>query len=160
MHPPVGWKMTPMETRAELRIDPGCLTASGAGSELEVVVPYTGPETTRAVLERAAALTAGLNAHILLVAVHTLPYPVPFVCPTLVHAHLVEQLLELAHCCPLIIQPLVVLARDRIEGFRYAIKPGSTVLVATYRHVWRTEEEKLARALAREGHKVALLHVA
>jgi len=148
-----------MEIRGEFRIDPGCLTAGEADGELEVVVPYTGPETTAAVLERAAALTAGLNARVLLIAVHTLPYPVPFVCPSLVHAHLVEQLLDLAAHCRLSVQPQVVLARDRMEGFRYVLKPGSTVLVATHRHIWRTEEEKLARALAEDGHKVALLHV-
>jgi hypothetical protein len=149
-----------METRGEFRIDPGCLTVGEAAGELEVVVPYTGLETTAAGLERAAALTAGLNARVLLVAVHTLPYAVPFVCPSLVHAHLEEQLLELASHCPLTVQPQVVLARDRHEGFLYALKPGSTVLVATRRRLWRTEEEKLARALARDGHKVALIYVA
>jgi hypothetical protein len=149
-----------METRGEFCIDPGRLTAGAADSELEVVVPYTGPETTAAVLERAAVLTAGLNARILLIAVHTLPYPAPFVCPSLVHAHLVEQLLELASRCPLVVQPQVVLSRDRMEGFKYAMKPGSTVVLATHRHMWRTREEKLARALAHDGHKVALMHIA
>jgi hypothetical protein len=146
--------------RGEFSVDPGCLTAGEAGGELEVVVPYTGPQTTAAALERAAVLTAGLHAQVLLVAVHTLPYPVPFVCPTLVHAHLVEQLMELASHCTLPVQPQVVLARDRMEGFRYALKAGSTVLVATHRHIWRTQEEKLAHALAHDGHKVALLHIA
>jgi hypothetical protein len=136
-----------------------------AAGELEVVVPYTGPDTTAAVLERAAVLTAGLDARVLLVAVHTLPYPAPFVCPTLVHAHLVEQLLDLASRSPLTVQPQVVLARDRMEGFRYALKPGSTVLVGSRRrlwrtHFWQTQEEKLARALAADGHKVALTHIA
>jgi hypothetical protein len=148
-----------VETRGELRIDPGQLAGAEAGSELELVIPYTCPEMTAAALERAAVLTAGLDARILLVAVHTLPYPQPFVCPALVHAQLVEQLMELASRCPLIVQPQVVLTRDRMEGFRYALKPGSTVLVATHRHVWRTQEEKLARALAHDGHKVALLQV-
>jgi hypothetical protein len=72
----------------------------------------------------------------------------------------VEQLMEIASHCPLEVQPEVVLSRDRMEGFQFALKPGSTVLVATHRHMWRTEEEKLARALARQGHKVALAHVA
>jgi hypothetical protein len=95
-----------------------------------------------------------------LIAVHTLPYPVPFVCPSLVHAHLVEQLLELAAACTLTVQPQVVLARDRMEGFQYAMPPGSTVLIASHRHFWRTQEEKLARALVEAGHKVALVHIA
>lgn len=148
-----------MGTRGEFLIDPGRLTEGRADDDLEVVVPYTGPETTAAALERAVTLTAGLNARVLLVAVHTLPYPQPFVCPTLVHAHLVEQLVDLASLCPLRVQPQVILARDLEEGFRFALKPSSTVLVATHRHFWRTPEERLARSLARDGHKVALMHI-
>jgi hypothetical protein len=148
-----------MGTRGEFQIDPGRLSVSRADGDLEIVVPYTGPRTTAAALERAAALTAGLNAHVLLVAVHTLPYPSEFVCPALVHAHLVEQLIELATHCSIPVQPQVVLARDRAEGFRFALKPSSTVLVATPRRFWRTPEESLARSLARDGHKVALMHI-
>jgi hypothetical protein len=47
-----------------------------------------------------------------------------------------------------------------MEGFQYAMPPGSTVLIASHRHFWRTQEEKLARALAEAGHKVALVHIA
>ena len=149
-----------MEIRGEFQIDPGSLTAGAGPGELEVVIPFTGPETTSAALARAAQLTSGLDARVLLIAVHTLPYPVPFVCPSLVHAHLVEQLLELAAACTLTVQPQVVLSRDRMEGFQYAMQPGSTVLIASHRHFWRTQEEKLARALAEAGHKVALVHIA
>lgn len=127
---------------------------------MEIVVPYTGPSSTAAALERAPVLTAGLNARVLLIAVHALPYPLPFECPAMVHAHLVEQLVDLASRCPLPVSPQVVLARDVQEGFRYALKPASTVLVGTARHFWRTGEEKLARSLAREGHKVALVYIA
>ena len=84
----------------------------------------------------------------------------PFVCPALVHAHLVEQLIDLASRCALTVDPQVVLARDRVEGFQYAMKPGSTVLIASARRLWRTEEEKLARLLAGAGHIVALVHIA
>jgi len=149
-----------MNIISEFQIDPGRLDMGGASGELEVVVPYTGLSSTAAALERVPVLTAGLNARVLLIAVHALPYPLPFVCPTLVHAHLVEQLVDLASRCPLPVSPQVVLARDVQEGFRYALKPASTVLVATSRHFWRTEEEKLARSLAREGHKVALVYIA
>lgn len=148
-----------MKTSGEIQMDPGRLTVGAEDGDLEIVIPFTGTRTTAAALERAATLTAGLNAHVRLVAVHTLPYPSAFVVPALVHAHLVQQLMELANLCPLSIQPQVVLARDREEGFRYALKPGSTVLVATSRHFWRTSEERLARSLAQDGHKVALLHI-
>jgi hypothetical protein len=149
-----------MNISGEYQIDPGRLDTGGADGELEVVVPYTGPASTAAALDRLPVLTAGLNARVLLIAVHALPYPLPFVCPTLVHAHLVEQLVDLASRCPLPVSPQVVLARDVQEGFRYALKPASTVLVATGRHFWRTPEEKLARSLARDGHNVALVYIA
>lgn len=149
-----------MATRDEVHVDPGCLTGGAGSTELEIVVPYTGPESTAAALARAEVLAAGFHARVQLIAVHTLPYPVPFICPILVHAHLVQQLLDLANGCALDVQPQVILARDRMEGFKYTLKPNSTVLVASPRHFWRTQEEKLARSLARAGHNVALVHIA
>ena len=46
--------------------------------------------------------------------------------------------------------------RSREEGFGYALRPDSTVL-----WVLRlgTSEERLARTLVSDGHKVALLHI-
>lgn len=148
-----------MNTRGTIRIDPSAIDAGGAVGELEVVVPYTEPELTRAVLARSAALTAGLNARISLIAVHTVPYPSDFACPTAVHAHLVQQLVDLTGNSPLPVEAQVVLSRTREDGFRHALRPESTVLVGTRRHVWRTAEERLARSLAADGHKVVLVHV-
>ena len=147
-----------MRTQGQLRIDPGTLESAGA-AELEVVVPHTEWSLTRSVLLRAATLAVGLNVQVRLVAVHVSPYPSAISCPALVHARLVEQLLELAGTCPLPVHSQVVLARYWDEGFRYAMKPHSTVLVGTYRRLWRTHEEKLAQVLAREGHQVILLHL-
>ena len=148
-----------MQSRGELRIDPGQLGTDAFSGELELVVPYTEPGLTRALLRKAVALTAGLQARISLVAVHTVPFPADFRCPASTHAFLVNQLMELAAECPLPVNPQVVLARSREEGFRYALRQESTILVGTYRHLWRTSEERLARTLASDGHKVALLHI-
>ncbi|MBZ5728062.1 MAG: hypothetical protein LAP87_24120 [Acidobacteriia bacterium] len=149
-----------MNAIREYRIDPEELDGDGAGAELEVVVPYTDPTVTAAVLERVQELTAGLRARVSLMAVQALPYPLPFVCPTAVHAYLAGQLTELAGHCALPVTPQVVLARDRQEGFRHALKPASTVVVGTRRRFFRSMEEKLARSLARDGHNVVLVHVA
>ena len=54
--------------------------------------------------------------------------------------------------------PQVVLARGSNEGFCHVLKPESIVLLGARKHWWRTREEKLARRLARDGHKVVLLH--
>ena len=81
-----------MQTRGELRIDPGLLGTDAFSGELELVVPYTDPDLARALLRKAAALTAGLQACISLVAVHAVPFPADFHCPASTHAFLVDQL--------------------------------------------------------------------
>src|SRR5664279_4693153 len=49
-----------MQSRGELRIDPGQLGTDAFSGELELVVPYTDPALTRALLRKAVALTACL----------------------------------------------------------------------------------------------------
>jgi hypothetical protein len=142
----------------DLHIDPGTISA-GAGQDLEITIPLTEWSVTQAVLERAPVLTAGLSARVKLVAVHTMPYQAPFYCPTLVHAHLVQQVMDLASQCDLPVEPQVVLARSREDGLRHVLTASSTVLLGSRKHWWRTREESLARWLAREGYRVALLHV-
>lgn len=148
-----------MQKVGDIRIDPVAFDSSRSGVSLEVVVPYTEWSVTDAVLKRAVDLAAGLDVTITLVAVHTVPYAAGFGCPAVVHAHLVEQLVDLAAHCPLPVTPQVVLARDPADGLKFVLKPESTVLVGSRRHFWRTAEEKLARSLAASGHKVALLYV-
>ena len=88
-----------MRTQAGLHIDPGALAAGPGERELEVVVPYTEWALADATLQRAAVLAAGLNVRVRLVAVHSVPYAASFGCPAAVHAHLVEQLVDLASRC-------------------------------------------------------------
>lgn len=148
-----------MNTRGELRIDPGNLQAESACEQMEIVIPYTEWALTNVLLKRASELTAGLNAKVTLVAVHTVPYPAAFHCPASIHAHLVEQLVDLASRCPLSVTPQVVLARGRDEGFQFVLRPEAMVLVGSRKRPWRTAEERLARTLARDGHKVVLVHI-
>lgn len=148
-----------MQNHGKLRLDPGTIEAKDASSEIELVVAHTEWSLTAAVLKRAAELVAGLNAKVVLLAVHTVPYPASFASAARSHAYLVEQLADLATQCELAVLPQVVMARGQEEGFRYMLKPESTVLVGTRKHLWQTAEERLARSLAGWGHKVALFHV-
>ncbi len=149
-----------MNTRGELRIDPGSLEIPGDEAVLQFVVVYSERSVTAAVLRRATELLSGLNARVLLAAVHTVPFPAPLASASASHAHLVEQLVDLASQCSLPITPQVVMARYWEEGFRFLLQEESTVLVGTKKRFWRTHEERLACTLAKDGHKVALLHVA
>ena len=148
-----------MRTLTQLRIDPGTPGNEGANAEIELAIPYTERYLAAAVLERALALSAGLNARISLVAVHATPYPADFGCPAATRDFLVERLTELAGRCDLPVTAEVVMARSHEEGFRYALHRAATVLVGTRRRPWRTVEEKLARKLARDGRQVVLIRV-
>ena len=149
-----------MTARGELTIDPASLEPLGGSGLMQVVVVHSEPALTATVLQRAAELVAGLSASILLLAVHTVPYPAAFASASAAHAHVLREIAEIAGHSPLRVTPHVVMARYRDEGFRFLLRPESTVLVGSRRRRWNTREEKLARALAKDGHKVILFHVA
>jgi hypothetical protein len=149
-----------MTARGELTIDPASLDPLGGSGLMQLVVVHSEPLLTANVLKRAADLVAGLSANILLLAVHTVPFPAPFASASASHAHLVGELAKLAGQCPLAVTPHVVMARYRDEGFRFLLQRESTVLVGSRRRRWRNREEKLARVLARDGHNVILFHIA
>ncbi len=147
-----------MRTSLRLRVDPGTLEAAPE-RRLEIDVLYTQPDLTRRVMERAMILTRGLDARITVLAVHAAPYPAPLGCPSAVHAFLVEHLVELCAKSPLPAEARIIVARSSYEGFRRALKPESIVLLATRKRFWRTPEQRLARALAADGHRVNLINV-
>jgi hypothetical protein len=148
-----------MDRLGQLRVVPGSPVGAGAGTEIELAIPYTERSLALAVLERAMSLAAGLRARISLVAVHATPYPMDFGCPSSTHAFLVEQLAELAARCELPVHAEVIMARSREEGFRHAFSRAATALVGSRKRPWRTSEEKLARALARDGRQVMTIYV-
>lgn len=148
-----------MNPHGAVRIDPPELEIFGPREVIEIVIPYTEWSLGLAAMDRAAVLASRLSATVRLIAVHTVPYPMEFGCPALIHAHLVEQLIDLASRSPLTVHPQVILARSRREGFRAAMPAESTVLVAARRRFCKTDEDRLAAMLAGEGHKVALIHV-
>ncbi|MDE3159116.1 MAG: hypothetical protein KGM92_10140 [Acidobacteriota bacterium] len=109
-------------------------------------------------MERAAVLAAGLNVALKLVAVYVAPYPADLDCPAATKEHLTSRLTELRERSTLPSSVELVVARDRSEGLRQVLPPGSTVLLGSRRRWWRTPEERLARALTHQGHRVSLIH--
>jgi len=132
------------------------LQIDNAGA-FEIIVPYTSPKVTAQVVERAAALSAGLNVILKIVAVYVVPYPAELRWPAAMEQHLTLRLAELAEHTNLPVRTQIVLSRDRSEGFRQVLRPGSAVLLGSSRRFWRTREEKLARSLTRQGHQVSLI---
>ena len=123
---------------------------------LQIVIPFTTPELTLAAL-RQAELCTDLNVYVLLVDIQVVPFSCPIDQPPINSEFSKERLRGLLGQTRLPGATGVVYARDRLEGYRQALKPTSLVIVATQKHWWRTREEKLAGALRKSGHQVMLL---
>jgi hypothetical protein len=70
------------------------------GPGIELAILYSDRQSAESLLARATKMCAGLDPSIVLIAVHTVPYPCNFECPSATHAHLVNVLSELAQGCP------------------------------------------------------------
>ena len=132
---------------------------SGPSHELSVCVPYTTSVLTRAALNSVVALTRNLGAHVSLVAVQVVPFPLPLDRPAISPSFFEQELNAVARDVEVPVDTQVVIARDREVGFDRAIPPASLVVLATRKRWWPTAQAKLARLLARAGHSVALLEI-
>jgi len=124
-----------METCERLRIDPGSLETDGFAGELDIVGP-TRNGCNRCAAQTRGRLDRGLNARLTLVAVHTVRIRVvrmPARCTLTWWSN--SWILP---AVPLSVNPQVVLARGRAEGFAYVLKPESIVLLGAWKHWWRT----------------------
>lgn len=130
----------------------------GAGG-LQVFVPYTCPDLTRAALAQAAVLTRNLTAHITLFVVQVVPFPLPLDKPDVSATFLERKLTAVAQEAATQADIQIVFARDPDLGWTQILMPNSLVVMATKKRWWPTAEVKLARALAQAGHSVALLGV-
>jgi len=131
----------------------------GPSHELSVCVPYTTSVLTRAALKSVVALTRNLGAHVSLVAVQVVPFPLPLDRPAISPSFFEQALKTVARDVEVPVDTQVIIARDREVGFDRAISPGSLVVLATRKRWWRTPQAKLAHLLARVGHSVALLEI-
>lgn len=121
---------------------------------LDLVVPFTTPELTRTALEAAGQLGGDLHARIRLIKIQVVPFPLQQSPVNL--AFLRQQLESFRSTLPLTAR--VLLAREYSEDFMRSLKPGSIVVLASKRRLWRTRTESLAAKLRRAGHRVILVH--
>jgi hypothetical protein len=136
------------------------LTERGQGTDsAEIVVLHTGAKLTPSAVTAATKLTEGLNFHLVLIAVHIVPYPLQLGVLAVVQKHLESELLRAAEASPLPVTARIVFARDMTEAFRQSVKPESLVVIGSRKRWWRTQSEKWARELARGGFRTALIHV-
>jgi hypothetical protein len=122
---------------------------------LDIVIPFTTPELTRAAIDSANCMGAGLHATLRLVRVQVVPFELDLNRPPVFIDFLKEQLAGFESALP--IAGEVLLARDFEEGLKSALKPDSVVLLATKPRPWRTSTERLARSLRRSGYRTVMV---
>ena len=124
-------------------------------AELDLVIPFTTPELTRAAISAANRMGAGLNAALRLVRVQVVPFELDLNRSPVFIDFLKEQLAGFESALP--ISGEVRLARDFEDGLKGTLGPDSVVILATKRRPWRTSTERLSRSLRRSGYKTVLI---
>lgn len=134
--------------------------AAGRGP-LQVVVPGSSLELTRAALDAVADLAKNLQAGATLVAVQVVPHTLPLDSPPVSSQYYRRRLEEIVSRSPVPVRIELLLARDKEFALQQFLPHASLILVVAKRHRWwrKSAEEKLACALRRAGHKVALVMI-
>ena len=125
-------------------------------AELDLVVPFTTPELTRAALDAANRMGGGLNATLRLVKVQVVPYPLDLGQSPVYIDFLKEQLAQFHSDLP--VTGEIRLAREFEAGLLGSLGRDSVVILATPKRPWRTRNQRLAATLRRAGHKVILMN--
>jgi hypothetical protein len=123
-------------------------------AELDLVVPFTTTELTRAALKAAEILGDGLRGSIRLLKVQVVPFPMR---QSPVHLGFLKKELGLFQST-LPLGTHILLAREYIPDLTRALNHDSIVILATRRRPWRTRTESLARSLRSAGHRVVVVH--
>lgn len=124
-------------------------------AELDLVIPFTTPDLTRAAVGAANLMGAGLHAAVRLIKVQVVPFPLQLNQSPVYVDFLKQQLEQLDSALPIARE--IRLARDFETGLEGALDPDSVVILATRKRPWKTRTERLAASLRKVGHKVVLV---
>jgi hypothetical protein len=123
--------------------------------ELDLVIPFTTPELTRAAVEAANRMAHGLNAKLRLIKVQVVPYPMDLQQSPVYLDFLKDQLAHIESELPA--SGEIRLAREFEPGLEGTLTRESLIILATLKRPWRTRTESMAAALRRAGHNVVLV---
>lgn len=136
------------------------LTETGRGAKAaEIVVLHTGRKLTPAAIRAAADLTSGLDFHLVVMAVHVVPYPLQLKVLPEIERRIESELQRVITDDAPPVTARIAFARDLSEAFRQSVRPESLVLIGSSKRWWRTRPERWARELAGHGFRTVLIHV-
>ena len=126
---------------------------------LQLYVPFTDLEATKAALETASHLARDLSARLVLLFAKLVPYPLPLEAPPVSSAFTAGVLSQLAVEQEADVPARVYLCRDRDVTIRHALGPGSLVVMGFRKRWWLNRTPPLARLLKRDGNEVILVGI-
>ncbi len=136
--------------QAQIQVNPA------VSAQIELVVPFTTPDLTRAALTTAEQFSIGLNAAVRLIKVLVVPFPNELEYPAIAIPFLREQLGSFE--CTLPVKPELHLAREEQTAILRLMHADSVVLIASKKRPWQTREERLAAALRKAGTRVVVTY--
>jgi len=123
-------------------------------SSLDINVVFTSVDATLAALKQAGTLAHRLAAHITLVVLQSVPYPLPLTKPPVLQDWNERRFRVIANHSSVETTIHLYLCRDRLQTLISVLKPRSLVVIGGRQHWWPTPEKALARTLRRAGHEV------
>ena len=125
--------------------------------KISVFVIFTSANRTLKALEKAGELAKPSGAGILVVAVQTVPYPLPLDRPPVPFESVIRRFVEMAGNFPESPKVSAYLCRDPLEALKRVLSADSTVVIGIRKRWWPTCDERLARKLRRAGYTVILV---
>jgi len=123
---------------------------------LEVIVLHTTTKATLQALRTAARLAEGLAAHIRLLVLEIVPYPLPVSAPPVPVEFTHRRFRTVALETKIDTDVDIRLGRDKAQMLESALKPHSLVVMAVKTGWWPSAEKRLAKRLERTGHQVVV----
>jgi hypothetical protein len=125
-------------------------------SSLEVIVLHTTIRETLQALRTGAQLANGLAAHIRLLVLEVVPYPLPLTAPPISAEFSRRHFRTVASQASIDTSVDIRVGRDRAQMLEFALNPHSLIVLGERRGWWPTAERRLAKRLERLGHQVVL----
>jgi hypothetical protein len=135
-----------------VRVVPARERITPATLDLEVI--FTDLTRTRATLAAATQYARDLGAQITILDAQVVPYPLPLDRPPVPVEFTERALRSLAAEQPIDTFVELYLCRDRNDTIRQVLKPESMVVIPGRTRWWPTAENRLAKLLQRDGHRV------
>src|SRR5260370_25312902 len=124
-------------------------------TRLNINVLFTSVHPTLAALKEAGRLANLLAAHITLVVLQIVPYPLSLTSPPVSPDWNERRFRVIASESPVETMIPLYLCLDRLYTLASVLAPGSLVVIGGRQHWWwPTAEKALARTLRRAGHQV------